>query len=855
MPGAEGVDHFSLPTAEAQGAGPLSRLPHVLRILVEHLLRQGADDRAVLDHVRAVTARDRSATVPFLPRRIMLQDASGLPVAADLIALQDAVLARGGDRGRVQPRLPMDLIVDHAVEVDHWGAPDSAERNLAREMDRHADRYRFLRWAQTRMPGLRVFPPGSGICHQLNLEVIAQPVALSSPEDGRTVAGFDSVLGTDSHTTMINALAVLGWGVGGIEATATALGEPVMMRVPEVIGVRLKGSSRPGVLATDVALTLTALLREHGVVGKVIEFCGPGLAALPVPDRATIANMAPEYGATMAFFPADAQTLSYLESTGRDARQVALARSFLVAQGMLRTAESADPEFDEVIEFDLTEVRPTVAGPRRPDERLTLSQVPATAPVPATDRNGHEVRDGDVVIAAITSCTNTANPRALAAAGLLARNAADRRLAVPPWVKTSFSPGSRAASRLLRTTGLQDHLDRLGFHVVGHGCTTCMGNSGPLDPAVEAAVVEGDLRVAAVVSGNRNFEGRIHPLARLGYLASPPLVVALALAGTVTTDLENEPLAHDDDGRPVHLADLWPSDAEIDQVIAHANTGPDRSLDDLIRDWEGAAPPSSPDYDWDGEAGFIRRPPFLDPGLRRPQIEDDLRGARPLLVLGDAVTTDHISPVSRISSRSEAGGWLMAQGVPARSLASFSARRLNHDVMLRGAFANPHVRNLLVPGSGGGVTRLLPDDEIMPVHAAAARYAARGVPLVVIAGERYGAGSARDWAAKATRLLGVRAVLARSFERIHRTNLVAMGVLPLELPAGVELELDGDETLDLAGVRQASRPGGLATLTVLRNGRTVAEVPLRGRVETQAEAAWLSHGGLLPKILADACED
>jgi len=851
LPGFDGVEHFSLPAAEAMGAGPVSRLPHALRVLVEHLLRHGADDPATLDRVRAVTARDRTAAVPFLPHRILLQDASGLPVAADLVALQDAVLAEGGDPALVLPRLPMDLVVDHAVEVDHWGGADAADRNLAREMERHSDRYRFLRWAQTRLPGLRVFPPGSGICHQLNLETLADLVTLS--DGGPPVAGFDSVLGTDSHTTMINALAVFGWGVGGIEATAAALGEPVEMRIPQVTGVRVTGALRPGVLATDVALTLTALLREHGVVQKVVEFCGPGLDALAVPDRATIANMAPEYGATMAFFPADAHTLAYLAGTGRTAEHVAFVRAYLDAQEMLRTADTADPEFDELIAFDLSEVRPTVAGPHRPEERLTLSRLPSSAPAPVAGRGEQPVRDGDIVIAAITSCTNTSNPRALVAAGLLARNAVDRGLTVPPWTKTSFAPGSRTASRLLRVTGLQEHLDRLGFHLVGHGCTTCMGNSGPLDPAVERAIADAEPSVAAVVSGNRNFEGRIHPQVGLGYLASPPLVVALALAGTVTTDLENEPLARTADGIPVHLADLWPSDAEIDQVIAGAAvTDDDGTLDELTRAWAALDHPRTHAYDWDGEAGFIRRPPFLEAGLCRPQVDDEIRGARPLLVLGDAVTTDHISPVSRIGTRSEAGRWLTGHGVPPRSLASFSARRLNHDVMRRGGFANPRLRNLLVPEHPGGFTRLLPDGEVLPVHAAAERYADRDVPLIVIAGERYGAGSARDWAAKVTRLLGVRAVVARSFERIHRTNLVAMGVLPLELPADAELDLDGDETFDLTGLRDAARPGGQAVLTVRRGGRTVAELPVRGRVDTEAEAGWLSEGGLLPKILAGA---
>ncbi|MFI9625842.1 aconitate hydratase AcnA [Streptomyces sp. NPDC052042] len=860
IPGFDRIDHVSLPAAEAAGAGPISRLPYSLRILVEHVLRQTADSRDAAASVAAITRRGPdSDTVPFLPRRILMQDASGLPVLADLLALQAAVRERGGNPQRVRPRLPMDLVVDHAVEVDHWGTPRAAEQNLALEMERHKDRYRFLRWAQTRLTGLRIIPPGAGICHQLNLEKLAEVVSVTSDDHGRPLAGFDSVLGTDSHTTMINALSVFGWGVGGIEATGAALGEPNALKVPDVIGLRLTGSLQPGVLATDLALSLTAMLREHGVVQKIVEFCGPGLHRLSVPDRATISNMAPEYGATMAFFPADEATLAYLRATGRADEHVALVRAYLEAQGMLRSSHTPEPDFNDVIEFDLSTVRATVAGPHRPNQKLTLSQVPSYFTALTGQRDGRALANGDVVIASITSCTNTSNPRALVAAGLLARNAIRKGLSAAPLVKTSFAPGSRSAGELLTATGLQRSLDQLGFHVVGHGCTTCMGNSGPLDPAVEQAVREQELEVAAVISGNRNFEGRIHPSVKLGYLASPPLVVAFALAGTVAVNLETAAIGQDPDGQDVHLSDLWPSDAEIDEVIAtgsanrsgHRLPGEPRHIELSL--WDSIDHPTSEDYDWDSEEGFIRKPPFFDDSLARPLVTGDIRGARPLLVLGDAVTTDHISPVSRITAGSAAGNWLGERGVPAHRFASFSARRLNHDVMVRGAFANPRLHNLLLDTEGGR-TRLFPEGTVLPVSAAAALYAERREPAVVVAGYGYGAGSARDWAAKATRLLGVHAVIARSFERIHRTNLAAMGILPLQLPPDAVLDISGEETFDLIGAENALQPGGRANLRVFKDGRLLIEVTLLSSVMTQDETVWLSHGGLLPKILAEAAD-
>lgn len=852
------IEFRSLPCAEAAGAGSLSRLPYSLRVLAEHLLRHedgviitAVDIRALANFaIGARSDRDMS----FYPARIMMQDSSGLPVLADFIALEDAVRKDHGDVSQVLPRLRMDLVVDHAVEVDAWGTVEADGINLDKEYERHAGRYRFLRWAQTRLPTLRVIPPGIGICHQLNLEMLADVVHVNVNAAGARVAGFDSLLGTDSHTTMVNALSVFGWGVGGIEATAAALGEPVSMKIPEVIGVRLHGKMADGILATDLALSLTALLRKHDLVQRIVEFCGPGLSTLSIPDRATVANMAPEYGATMGFFPADEQTLAYLELTGRSTENVAVVKDFLQAQGMLRDDTSPEPIFTQIIDFDLGSVRTTIAGPRRPQDKLSFSTLPTT--VPPVNNSGN-LDHGDIVIAAITSCTNTSNPRALIAAGLLAKKAVERGLHSAPWTKTSFGPGSRVASRMLHETGLQAALDELGFHVVGHGCMTCMGNSGPLKPEIEMAIKQSDLSVAAVLSGNRNFEGRIHPLCRLSYLASPPLVVAFALAGTVNIDFSTQAIATDQHGQPVMLDDLWPSGAEIDAILQSVDmrqlvAANHASFQQDTARWRSLDIPTQATYDWDDDTGFIRRPPFLDPKMAQSQLCSDLLDARPLLLLGDSITTDHISPVSRITDDLEAGRWLRSKGVQSAALGSFSARRLNHDVMLRGGFANPRIRNLMLPGREGGFTKLMPDGITMPIHEAAQIYAERGVPAIVIAGRGYGAGSARDWAAKVSRLLGVRAVIAYGFERIHRTNLVAMGVLPLELPGEVALEFDGSETVNLLGIIHSLVPGGSVRLQVSRAGKIVADLTLRCRIETNAEADWLRHGGLLPKVLAAA---
>ncbi|PZH20299.1 aconitate hydratase AcnA [Streptomyces sp. NTH33] len=879
LPGHPEVDFVSLPAAQEAGAGPLSKLPYSSRILAEHILRteSPAEAREQLRHLVAAATDITTlpGTVALRPQRVLLQDASGIPVLADLVVLRETVAAAGGDPALVAPRIGMDLVVDHALEVDEYGHAGAAARNLRLERERHADRYQFLDQVAERIPRLRVVPPGLGICHQLNLEVLAQVVCLGEPANGRRLAGFDSVLGTDSHTTMINALGVAGWGVGGIEATAAVLGQPVTFPAPQVVGVRLSGRLGEGALATDIALRLAEMLRAIGVVGRVVEFTGPAVGTLTVGDRATIANMAPEYGATMAFFPSDRATLAYLRATGRPEQHVALAEAFLTAQGMLATPGAPEPRFATTVDLDLSSVGRSMAGPARPHQRLRLDQVPAGTGSPRTDaaRARTRLRDGDIVIAAITSCTNTSNPRAMAAAGLLARNAVARGMAVPPWVKTSLAPGSHSASRMLAGTGLQEALDRLGFHVVGHGCATCMGNSGPLSGDTEEEIVARDVAVAAVLSGNRNFPGRVHPRVPAAYLASPPLVVAAALAGSVLVDLERDPLGFDAAGRPVHLHELWPSAQEIDSLVespvARAALGAAARLLPVAPH----VPTDSPHFTeslhsadstgergrlWGDVSGSIRRPPFADLAAagfgQVGTVHGDLLGARQLLLLGDGVTTDDISPVSRIAPDSAAGRWLLERNVAPDQLGSFSSRRLNHDVMLRGGFANHRLNNRLTPGHPGGLTRVFPEGNIVPVHEAAARYRRRGEPVVVVAGASYGAGSARDWAAKVTRLLGVRAVLAAGFERIHRTNLVALGVLPLQIDPQTVTSLSGSETLDLIGMDAGSVPGGTVTVRIHRGNGVVDEVIARARIDTPTEAGWLRSGGLIPGLVAEAAD-
>jgi aconitate hydratase len=827
------------------------RLPLSHKILLENLLRHEDGEAVTAGQITALVCGAGShEVVSFSPARAFLHDTNGVPVLTDLAALRDAVAEAGGDPRRVSPRIPSDLTVDHSIATEVAGRPDAVARNIEHEYARNAERYRFLKWGQ-RLDGFRIVPPGSGIMHQINLEYLADVVVR---RDGWAFP--DTCAGTDSHTTMVNALGVLAWGVGGVEAELALLGLPLTMVVPPVVGVELTGELAPGVTATDLVLTVVETLRGHGVVGKFVEFTGPAIAGLPLAQRATIANMCPEFGATAALFPVDRATLDYLRLTGRTAEHVAAVETYTKEQG-LWPGPATSPRYDERVRIDLDEVTASLAGPRRPQDRVPLAAVPANAAAaiagirPArTDAAG--VPDGAVAIAAITSCTNTSNPHVMVAAGLLARNARARGLRTKPWVKASLAPGSKTVAGYLRDAGLSAPLDELGFNLVGFGCMTCIGNSGPLLPAVAGAVAERGAVVAAVLSGNRNFDGRIHNDVSLNYLASPPLVVAYALAGSVTHDLVAEPLGTDRDGKPVMLAELWPGDAEIDAVI-NAHVTPELFRDayagilDGDARWAAVPAAGGERFDWPEGSTYLRRPPFLDGVTETVPPLADIVGARALALLGDSVTTDHLSPAGRIPPGSSAGRYLTALGEA--DLSTYAARRGNFEVMVRGGFANPKLRNLLAPPDGGGVT---PDftrgGAVVPMYEAARSYAAAGVPLIVLAGAEYGTGSSRDWAAKATALLGVKAVLAQSFERIHRSNLVQLGVLPLEFTGGQSagsLGLDGTETFDLAGIEHA--PRSPVTVRARRAGRSV-EFDVLARLDTPQEAAYYEHGGVLPFV-------
>jgi aconitate hydratase len=826
----------------------LARLPFVVRIFIENVLRHGATE-----HVESLLAWPAISDdeFPFRPSRVILQDFTGVPVVADLAAMRDAVARLGGDVKRVNPQVPVDLVIDHSVQVDAFGDKESFARNVALEMQRNTERYQFLRWAQTALADFSVVPPGSGIVHQVNLEYVAKVVATS---DG--VAFFDTLVGTDSHTTMIGGVGVAGWGVGGIEAEAAMLGEPVNMLVPEVVGVRLEGALPEGATATDMVLALTQLLRAHGVVGKFVEFFGPGLAALTVPDRATVANMSPEYGATEGFFPVDAQTLAYLRGTGRPDDLVDLVERYTRAQGMFVDAGTPEPAYPDLLHFDLASVRPAMAGPRRPQDRVLLPDVRAAfrEVVPAPHANG--LSDGAVVIAAITSCTNTSNPSVMLGAGLLARNALARGLSVKPWVKTSLAPGSPVVIDYLERAGLVGPLEQLGFYLVGFGCTTCIGNSGPLPDDVASAIDANGLNVAAVLSGNRNFEGRIHPQVKLSFLASPPLCVAYALAGTVDIDLTTEPIGTDRDGAPVMLSDIWPAQEEVARLTAESmNPEWYRKRFGKIFEgdsrWRSIATPEGDLYAWNPSSTYIAQPPFLDGIGFDPAPLTPIAGARCLVFVGDSVTTDHISPAGSIAKTSPAAAYLTGHGVAPADFNSYGSRRGNHEVMMRGTFANIRLRNLVVPGSEGGVTAHLPAGETMPIFDAAARYRAEGVPLIVLAGAEYGSGSSRDWAAKGTALLGVRAVIAKSYERIHRSNLVQMGVLPLQFTDGQDaasLGLTGHETFDLIGTEDPA-PRKIVQVIARRDDGTEIRFDATARLDTQTDVTYIRQGGILPAVL------
>ncbi|TCO79735.1 aconitase [Plasticicumulans lactativorans] len=866
-----GRDHTLHRLAALAPHAAVERLPYALKILLENLLRceDGVDVRA--DDILALARWQPGAVaereIAFTPARVLMQDFTGVPAVVDLAAMREAMAALGGDPARINPLAPAELVIDHSVMVDHFAAADALERNAELEFARNRERYAFLRWGQQAFDRFRVVPPRTGICHQVNLEYLAR-VVFTDARDGLHVYP-DTLVGTDSHTTMINALGVLGWGVGGIEAEAAMLGQPITMLIPEVVGMRLRGRLREGVTATDLVLTVTQRLRAHGVVGKFVEFFGPGLAGLPLADRATIANMAPEYGATCGLFPIDAETLAYLRLSGRDAAQVALVEAYARAQGLFAEPGAPEPLYSQVLDLDLDAVEPSLAGPRRPQDRIALAaarpaveqalaQAAAARGAGQPGRvevadGGYTLADGAVVIAAITSCTNTSNPGVILGAGLLAQKALARGLRVRPWVKTSLAPGSQVVTAYLEASGLLAALEGLGFALVGYGCTTCIGNSGPLPGPVSAAIRQGDLAVGAVLSGNRNFEGRIHPEVKLNFLASPPLVVAYALAGTLAIDLTREPLGLDGDGRPVLLKDIWPSAEEIARagsVISQAMFR-ERYADVFAGDahWRAIATPAAGRYAWDAQSTYIRHPPYFEGMTREPPGFAPIADARVLLRLGDSITTDHISPAGSIKRDGPAGRYLVAHGVAPADFNSYGARRGNHEVMVRGTFANVRLRNELVPGTEGGVTRHQPSGETLSVYDAAMRYAAEGVPLVVLAGKEYGTGSSRDWAAKGTRLLGVRAVIAESYERIHRSNLVGMGVLPLEFPAGASrdtLGLSGSERYAIEGLVPGARS---VTVVVRPDAGQERRFPARVRIDTPKEWAYFEHGGILPYVL------
>jgi aconitate hydratase len=896
----------------------VARLPYSLKVLLENALRLEDGESVTRENAEAIASWDASAEpsveIPFQPARVLMQDFTGVPAIVDLAAMRDAMEELGSDPAKINPLVPVDLIIDHSVQVDAFGNERAFDINADRDYERNGERYAFLRWGQQAFDGFRVVPPATGICHQVNLEYLGQ-VVFQREVDGVTQAYPDTLVGTDSHTTMINGLGVLGWGVGGIEAEAAMLGQPISMLLPQVVGFRLSGELSEGATATDLVLRVTEMLRERGVVGKFVEFFGPGLHTLGLADRATIGNMSPEFGCTCAIFPVDRETLRYLEFTGRPTELIELVDAYAREQGYFHEPDSEEPTFSETLELDLADVEPSIAGPKRPQDRIALADAKAAfleslkefdpaaaealrggadeasaesfpasdppAPNPNNDRDKPrhaggtvvsqrepnpvaitleeetqtEIDHGRVVIAAITSCTNTSNPSVMLGAGLLARNAVERGLDTKPWVKTSLAPGSTVVTAYYERSGLTEYLDRLGFNLVGYGCTTCIGNSGPLPEAISEAVNDNDLVVCSVLSGNRNFEGRIQQAVRNNYLASPPLCVAYALAGRMDVDLVNEPLGEDGDGNPVYLADIWPSSEEIKQTVADAVRADmfTRSYADVFSGderWAGLETPEGDRYTWP-DSTYVRKPAFFEGMGPEPQPVEPISGARVLALLGDSVTTDHISPAGAIRRDSPAGRWLIENGVDVRDFNSYGSRRGNHEVMIRGTFANVRLRNLLTDREGG-FTRHFPDGEETTIYEAAMRYAAEGVPLVVLAGNEYGSGSSRDWAAKGTALLGVRAVLAESFERIHRSNLIGMGVLPLQLPDGETVDslgLTGEELIDVGDLRNGEAKA--AVVVARREGAEDIEFEARVRLDTPNEVAYFQHGGILHRVLRD----
>jgi aconitate hydratase len=858
---------YSLQKLESRYGASISKLPFSIRILLENVLRNFDGETVTEAHVKSLVNWDPSNTeareIPYNPARVILQDFTGVPCVVDLAAMRSVVEKKGGDPSLVNPIVPVDLVIDHSVQVDYFASGDAFGKNVEVEYERNRERYTFLKWAQGSFDNFRVVPPGTGIVHQVNLECLAS-VVVSKQHGSDAVAYPDTLVGTDSHTTMINGLSVMGWGVGGIEAEACMLGQPLYMLIPDVIGFRLTGRLSQGVTATDLVLTVTEMLRKKGVVGKFVEFFGPGVSNLALSDQATIANMAPEYGATMGFFPVDAETLRYLGTTGRD-EAATLVEAYTREQKMFRTDDAEDPAYTDTLSLDISTVEPSLAGPSRPQDRISLGDMKTSynESLRAKGANGDSPRaanglsDGSVVIAAITSCTNTSNPSVMVGAGLFAKKAVESGLTVSPHVKTSLAPGSRVVTDYLDAAGLTPYLEELGFGLVGYGCTTCIGNSGPLPEDIDAAIREGDLTCAAVLSGNRNFEGRVHPLVKFAYLASPPLVVAFAIAGKVGIDLYTEPLGVGSDGEEVFLRDIWPTQQEIIDTVA-GSISPEIFNNQYSRvfegdeTWKSLEAPQSDIYKWDTESTYIQEPPFFDDFPLEPEDPEDIEGANVLALLGDSITTDHISPAGSIPKDGPAGGYLISKGVSQRSFNSFGSRRGNHEVMIRGSFANIRIKNKMVGGKEGGWTVHVPTGEEMSIYDASSRYMSDGTDLVVIGGKEYGTGSSRDWAAKGTALLGARCVIAESFERIHRSNLVGMGVLPLQFEEGESAEslgITGFETLSVSGISEDLYPGKKMTVTVTDTDGGQREFHATCRLDTPVEVEYYRNGGILQTVL------
>ncbi|HMO08032.1 MAG TPA: aconitate hydratase AcnA [Paracoccaceae bacterium] len=871
--GGATVAYYSIPAATEAGAGDLSRLPASLKVVLENMLRFEDGRTVSVDDIKAFAdwaaqGGKNPREIAYRPARVLMQDFTGVPAVVDLAAMRDGILGLGGDAQQINPLNPVDLVIDHSVMIDEFGHPRAFQLNVDREYERNMERYVFLKWGQKAFRNFRVVPPGTGICHQVNLEYLAQTVWTDADQTGATVAYPDTLVGTDSHTTMVNGLAVLGWGVGGIEAEAAMLGQPVSMLIPEVVGFKLTGAMREGTTATDLVLKVVQMLRKHGVVNKFVEFYGDGLDRLPLADRATIANMAPEYGATCGFFPIDDETLRYLRQTGRDEGRIALVEAYAKANGMWRGPDY-DPVYTSTLHLDMSEIVPAISGPKRPQDWLPLTDAKASfsremegsfkrpmGKEVAVEGQDYAMTSGKVVIASITSCTNTSNPYVLIGAGLVARKARALGLNRKPWVKTSLAPGSQVVSAYLEAAGLQEDLDAVGFNLVGYGCTTCIGNSGPLAPEISKAIAEGDLVAAAVLSGNRNFEGRISPDVRANYLASPPLVVAYALAGDMNIDLTTEPLGTGANGQPVYLRDIWPSNAEIAEIVHRVVTREafQAKYADVFKGdakWQGVEVTEAETYDWPATSTYIQNPPYFRGMARTPGVISDIEGARVLALLGDMITTDHISPAGSFKDKTPAGRYLTDRQVPVRDFNSYGARRGNHEVMMRGTFANIRIRNEMLDGVEGGYT-LGPDGQQTSIFDAAMAWQERGVPLVIFGGIEYGAGSSRDWAAKGTALLGVKAVIAESFERIHRSNLVGMGVIPFEFTGGQtrkSLGLKGDETVSIGGLAGDLKPLSLVPCTITRADGSSQTIEIKCRIDTEIEIDYVRHGGVLHYVL------